>query len=657
MWIASLVFAGIAVAAVGAPSVLADGTLTVDPSRGSTTAKVNGSYTFVDPTGAGTCPPSITFLWDGAPVSPAIASRPDCANSPTIYSFLPPSPVTTTAHRVTACYYLRNTCLDFAGIATRGDVDYVIDPVPTLVLSPKKGLAASTFQATYQTGENPCPWPEAEFSWDGKAQARVKLDQSTCSASVTFKPVPVPNGPGKHTVKAVACNVDGCTGFPKSATFTVSPNPTPTPSPTPTPKPTPTPTPKPTPTPSPTPTASPTPGPTPTATPEPTASPSQAVLGATSPPGPTPSPAAAPIAPTPTAGAENDYVPALVSSIEGPDPGGIDPAVVTTNLLLTLLILFLFGLTAEIFNSTMDANRDTVHGWWLRLLRGPLALFAALNLSGRSIGALSGRGRTWSIARVILVLSLIALVYGFLSPDFGLNPQSAILILSLVIGCGFLTFFSEGSQTRLARRRYHASASVELYGTAILVAILAVVVSRLVDFSPGLVYGFIASAVIVAPAALAKRDDAALVLIPAFGVLVVSVLAFLLLGPVREAARGGEPLPALAESILAMIMVGGLEGLFITMIPLTFMDGAIVKDWSRIGWAITFGIVTFLWWQLLLNRTSSYLSAFQQTNVQVVLFTVVVFMLTTGGLWSYFRYLHHPAELEPATEGEPGPEA
>jgi hypothetical protein len=48
------------------------------------------------------------------------------------------------------------------------------------------------------------------------------------------------------------------------------------------------------------------------------------VLGATSPPGPTPSPAAAPILPTPS-GSDNDYVPALVSSIEGPDPGGIDP--------------------------------------------------------------------------------------------------------------------------------------------------------------------------------------------------------------------------------------------------------------------------------------------------------------------------------------------
>ena len=66
-------------------------------------------------------------------------------------------------------------------------------------------------------------------------------------------------------------------------------------------------------------------------------------------------------------------------------------------------------------------------------------------------------------------------------------------------------------------------------------AILAVVVSRSVNFPPGLVYGFIASAVIVAPIALAKRDDATLVLVPAFGVLVVSVLAWLLLGPVRVA--------------------------------------------------------------------------------------------------------------------------
>ena len=154
----------------------------------------------------------------------------------------------------------------------------------------------------------------------------------------------------------------------------------------------------------------------------------------------------------------------------------------------------------------------------------------------------------------------MGLIYGFLSPDFGLNAKSLVLFISLVIGLGFLTYFSEGSTTRLATRRYRADASIKLYGTAVIVAIIAVVISRTVSFQPGLVYGFIASAVIIAPVALAKRDDAALVLVPAIGLLIVSVLAWLLLGPVKAAAADGSFAPALAQTILAMIVIGGLEG-------------------------------------------------------------------------------------------------
>jgi hypothetical protein len=93
-----------------------------------------------------------------------------------------------------------------------------------------------------------------------------------------------------------------------------------------------------------------------------------------------------------------------------------------------------------------------------------------------------------------------------------------------------------------------------------------------------------------------------------------------------------------------MIVIGGLETLFVSMIPLRFMDGAAVMSWSRVAWALTFGTVTFLWWQLLLNQNHAYVSALEQTNVQVVLATVVVFVLTTGGLWSYFRF--RPARVE-----------
>ena len=462
--------------------------------------------------------------------------------------------------------------------------------VVALTVKPNTGLATTDLSATYAMGAGACTgiFPSARFDWNGTQIGGLVEFDASCTATLTLSGAPKPNSPKAYTIRARACDANGACNSDTAVSKSYAVKATPTPKPTPytrrrprrrrhrrRPR-------------RPRRLSRPPRRPRPRRRPP---GPSEEVLEATSPPrgSPTPLPAAV-VVPSDPPDSPNSYVPAIVSYIGGPDRGSVDPAVVATNVLLTLLVLFLFGLTAEIFNSTMDANRDEVHGWWARLFRGPLALLAALNFSGASLGHLSGSGRIGSTARVLLILSLLGIIYGFLSPDFGWNPQSLILIVSLIVGLGFLTFFSEGSATRLATSRYRANASIKLYGTAIVVAILAVVVSRLVDFSPGLVYGFIASAVIVAPVALAKRDDATLVLVPAFGVLVVSLLAWLLLGPVRVAPQpAASRCPALAESILAMIVIGGLEGLFITMIPLTFLDGATVKNWSRLGWALVFG--------------------------------------------------------------------
>ena len=140
-------------------------------------------------------------------------------------------------------------------------------------------------------------------------------------------------------------------------------------------------------------------------------------------------------------------MPALATYVTGPEPGGIDPAVVLTNLFLTLLLVFLFALTAEIFNSTMDAHRDEVHGWWLRIAGGPFGILNRLTVPGASLTRLAGTGRFGSIARVLLVLFLLGFVYSALSPDFGFNTQTVTLFVSLVVALGFLTYFTEGSTT------------------------------------------------------------------------------------------------------------------------------------------------------------------------------------------------------------------
>jgi len=623
------------------------GCIVVTPGSGVASADVTVSYWFI-PDGR-LCPYDVAvFTWDGNDVGSASLDPVDCSAAKS-FSQAPTSE--TGGHDVgaVACSINPSDKSLLCDDSTKAVTRYDVVPVPAIKVTPTKGVASAGFKVSYRTGDTTCNWPEAQVFWDGKAVGpRLTVEQTACRAVATFDAAPSPHAVGPHTVALQACNSDGCFSSTQAKTiFTVLPAPTPSP------------TPRPSPTPSPTPSASPSPSPSPSPSLEssvspsapPSSSPTGEVLEATSPPEPSATPLAIVVVPS-ASPSGNPYVPALANFVGGPGP--VDPAVVGTNILLTILVVFLFGLTAEIFNSTMDANRDEVHGWWTCLLGGPLAFVGGITFSGAGPSRLAGSGRLGSILRVLAILILSGLIYGFLSPDFGFNPQSLVLFISLVIGLGFITFYSEGSASRLARRQFRADASIRLYGTAVLVAILAVIISRSITLQPGFVYGFIASAVIIAPVALAKRDDATLVLVPAFGLLVVSVFAWLLLGPVRVLAADGSPLPALGETVLAMIVIGGLEGLFVTMIPLRFLDGATVRSWNFVVWVLVFASVTFLWWQLLFNQDAAYAAAFEQTNVQVVLFTLGVFMLTTGGIWSYFRFRPAAPDEEPVTDAEVG---
>ncbi|HEY7590382.1 MAG TPA: FGLLP motif-containing membrane protein [Candidatus Limnocylindrales bacterium] len=617
--------------AVGPPTrSAAAAVLIVKPDHGRATAPFDVHY---GAPGAQCDGQPVILRWDGAQIADGTL---DQACSAAWQIIRAPSN-TVGSHTLEACIPAQSAC------AWPARAVYTIDPPPPrLGLRPTRGLATRDVDATYT---NPlCGRAKrATFFWDNGQELldRVAFDAS-CRAVLTFRP-PAGTDPGRYVVMAGVCEPACDPATVAKANYVVlapaTPPPTPTPTPvratptaTPTPTPSPTLTPTPTPTPSPTPTPTPMPTPTPTATAAASPTPTGEVLGETggpSRPGGTPR--------------GNPFLPSLASSLGALERPPLDGDVLITNLIATIVFVFLFGLTAEVFNGTLDANRAEVEGWWRRLARGPLRFLGPILRVDTALDRLGESGRRGLVVHGLLVLALVGVIYGFLSPDFGLNASSLVLFASLVLGLGLVTYWTEGSASALGARRYKARASVRVYGTAVLVAIVSVAASRVIAFSPGLIYGFVASAVVITPAALAKRDDALLVLLPAAGLLAICLAAWALLGPVAGLAANGGWEAALLEAVLAIVLVAGLETLVFTMIPLRFMDGAVVMRWSRPAWVLVFGTVTFLWWQLLLNQNAAYAAAFRQTSVQLVLGMLLLFMLTTGAFWGYFRFRSAPA--------------
>jgi hypothetical protein len=144
--------------------------------------------------------------------------------------------------------------------------------------------------------------------------------------------------------------------------------------------------------------------------------------------------------------------------------------------------------------------------------------------------------------------------------------------------------------------------------------------------------------VIAATVVLDRRREAYVILIPTLALLAVSLLAWLALPAVAPVGGGtGAWWQVLLQAALVTVFVAGIEGAFYAMIPITFMDGATVFEWSKGVWAGVFGIATFLFWHLLLNQNDAYLDALSQTRVKVALGLVILYGALTAATWLFFK--------------------
>jgi hypothetical protein len=238
-----------------------------------------------------------------------------------------------------------------------------------------------------------------------------------------------------------------------------------------------------------------------------------------------------------------------------------------------------------------------------------------------------------------MVLGLTVIVYGFLEPGFGFNEKSLIVVGSLLIAAGLITYLTEGVEAAYANRAYGQAAAVRIFPLAIVIAAVSVIVSRLSSIEPGVIYGFVGLAVFLRPSTMSDDEEARTVFLPAFVLLVMSVVAWLAITPLRDALNEGNDsfLIAFFEGVAVATFIGGLEGLFFNLLPLSFMDGEKIWRWNKVIWVMTMGIVTLLAWHVLLNDQREYFDSLQETTPMAALIVGGVCVALTITTWAYFR--------------------
>jgi hypothetical protein len=344
--------------------------------------------------------------------------------------------------------------------------------------------------------------------------------------------------------------------------------------------------------------------------------------------------------------------PEIVAGVPDPTEVSTDPGVVGTNIVLAIVATIVILLSSQIFNETIQENNSEIEGWVKRYVRPLAAPFNGLRSTWRS--AFTGNPRNSRIAAIGVVLGATGLVYGFLEPGFKLNKDGILLLISVIVALGTITYVYSGMEARVTERRYNLPSGVRVYPVAFGIAVASVAVSRIVNFQPGIIYGFVASSVVLGAGELDRRQKGQTVFIAALCLLATFGLAWAVMIPAREwAQHDANVLSVIFESSSTLIVVGAIESLTFSLVPIEFTHGIKIYRYNRVLWFLMALSSAFLFWHVLIVQKNAGFEAIGKQGTIGALAALAVCVGLTASVWGFFYYRRQQAAKAEALASAP----
>lgn len=314
--------------------------------------------------------------------------------------------------------------------------------------------------------------------------------------------------------------------------------------------------------------------------------------------------------------------PATPSSITGSIPtlGELfaNPVALAAGGGFALALMLLVAIPSELLNSTLASGGH-------RLGRGYIVVQGAL---ARLNDRVNGVTRSPVLSAALLVLAM-SVVFGFNDPEYGFDPVSIRLTLSMAVSIFIVYCLAALLSGAIMKRLWGIESRLEMLPTALLLAVLGVVIARLIDFTPGFLIGLAIGLSIVGTVPAALRAKAILL---QFGVIfALGIVAYLAYSALQSIPGFITTLPGVfLDDTLVAIVAESLTGLLIVLLPLAFFSGRELWTQSKLLWVVSFMVVATAFSVIVLPTTSDEVGSVLDLIpwlIPVVIYAIIVFAL------------------------------
>jgi hypothetical protein len=271
---------------------------------------------------------------------------------------------------------------------------------------------------------------------------------------------------------------------------------------------------------------------------------------------------------------------------------------------------------------------------------------------------------------VLLGLVVASVITAALDPSFA-APVVASVADPASLGAAFTAFALDIAGWRLVATAFVAFAIFILLGAlvvriaaraiapgttmrlqfrwaSLLVLLAGVVVSRLLDLSPGIIFGLVAGLVIVDSLPVAARGRLALV--GAAFALVIGAAAwagYAILAPLAAGAPDDIMLVTASE-LLSALTIEAVSTLPLALLPFAALDGGVLRRWRLVAWIVAYALALALFILVMVAVPGSWVEV--QGDAMAWLIGFGVFTVLAIAIWGIHVAIQRRRETRVAPE-------